>query len=308
MNSVVFFIERVFYNPSLLHRLLSYLLLPLSLLYGSIMFLRRKLATSKDYHLPIISVGNLTVGGTGKTPFIITLAKHYTDVAVIMRGYGRKSQGLKVVSYYGTIKEDVATSGDEATLIAKQTQACVIVSKDRDKAIQKAKELGCKLILLDDGFSKVGIKKFEILLFLASLPNRFTLPSGPFREFLCTKKYADLCLYEDRDYTKKVTITHPSSKMLLVTAIANPKRLDRFLPDTVIDKIYFKDHAFFDGDMIKKMMKERGAQSILVTQKDLVKIDFEIPHSVMELTLEIAPKHLEKIDHYINRFKTLNMV
>ena len=139
------------------------MLLPVSLLYGSLMWLRRVLAKPKDYGIPIVSIGNLIVGGSGKTPFVIELANRYEDVAIISRGYGRESSGLVVVSQYGKIECDVKTSGDEAMLMAQSTQATVIVSENRAIAIKQAKDMKAKLIILDDGFNKVDIKKYDIL-------------------------------------------------------------------------------------------------------------------------------------------------
>ena len=123
------------------------------------------LPKKKSFNVPIVSVGNLIVGGSGKTPFVIALASRFKNVAIISRGYGRKSQGLVEVSRNGEILVDVRQSGDEPMLMATSlSQASVIVSEDRHKAIELAREQGAKLIILDDGFNRVEIEKFEILL------------------------------------------------------------------------------------------------------------------------------------------------
>ena len=75
------------------------------------------MAVRKDFGIPIISVGNLVVGGSGKTPFTIAIAKELKDVAIISRGYGRKSKGLIEVSRKGMILTDVEHSGDEPMLV-----------------------------------------------------------------------------------------------------------------------------------------------------------------------------------------------
>ena len=125
-----------------------------------------KRASSKpiDFGIPIVSIGNIIIGGSGKTPLTIELAKKYEDVAIVLRGYGRESRGLYIVSNRGKIEQGVRVSGDEAMLLANSLpKATVIVSEDRKKAILKAKELGCKIVFLDDGFSKYDINKFDIL-------------------------------------------------------------------------------------------------------------------------------------------------
>lgn len=297
MNPFVQFFEKLFYNPSFLHRVVAFLLLPISLLYAFIVLIRRLLAKPVDFSIPIISVGNLTIGGSGKTPFIIQLCNRYKGACVISRGYGRDSKGMHLVSKKGKLLLDVKQAGDEAVLIATQTQADVIVSEDRTAAIEYAKkELAPSVILLDDGFSKVDILKYELLLYPQKLPNYLPLPSGPFREFFFCSYFADMILQEGRDFTRKVKIKNPTKKMVLVTAIANPSRLDPYLPSEVISKHYYSDHAYFDPKEVQMLLQHFEADSILVTQKDLVKIDFKIPLSVMELTLEIAPSHLQTLD------------
>jgi len=302
-KNIVSFFERLFFKPSLLDWAFIFLLTPLSLIYGSFMLIRRLISFKKSYNIPIISIGNLTVGGSGKTPFVIALASCYSGVYIISRGYGRESRGLIEVSSRGDILTDVFQSGDEAMLMAKSLpNASVIVSEDRKKAIELAKSRGAKLIILDDGFNRVDIKKFEILLFPKTIKNYFPFPAGAFREFYFSKYFADLNLIEDRDFKRVVNIKNPTNKMLLVTAISNPKRLDQFLPSGVIDKIYFKDHAYFDKKSLKEKMEKIGVNSLLITQKDEVKIkDFNLPLSIMELKLEINRDVLNIIDSYIKK-------
>ena len=160
-----------------------------------------------EFGVPVISIGNLIVGGSGKTPFAIYLAKNRDNVCVILRGYGRVSKGLHVVSKHGRILENVEISGDEAMLLAQALpRATVIVSIDRAEAIKKAKEMGCKLIILDDGFSKVNIKKFDILLRPKKEPeNVFCLPSGGYREPKMMYSVANMVLKEGIDFQRFVT-------------------------------------------------------------------------------------------------------
>jgi tetraacyldisaccharide 4'-kinase len=269
------------------------------------MLLRRVSTFQKSYSVPIISVGNLIVGGSGKTPFTIALAKHYDDITIISRGYGRQSQGLQEVSRHGKILSDVYTSGDEAMLMAKSLQnASLIVSEKRELAIEKAIDDGAKVIILDDGFNRVNIKKFEILLFPNSILNFLTFPAGPFREFYFTHYLADLSLKEGKEFKRIVEIVNQTEKMLLVTAISNPERLSPYLPENVIHKYYLEDHAYFDESELVKLALDLGATSLLVTQKDEVKMDgFKFPLSVMKLELEISGNILDPINQYIEGYQ-----
>jgi tetraacyldisaccharide 4'-kinase len=297
------FFEAMYFAPKWYHYPLILLLSPLSLIYGVIMYLRRSFTAKKAYDIPIISVGNLIVGGSGKTPFTIALASEFENVTIISRGYGRKSKGLVEVSRRGKILTDVGQSGDEPMLMAASpANASVIVSEDRDKAIKLAQENGAELIILDDGFNRVEIEKFETLLEPETIKNCLPFPAGPFREFWFAKSAADIIVKEGKDFVREVSVEDPRSKMLLVTAISNPERLERYLPQGVIKKIYLPDHAYFDEGEIKQWMDECGAESILCTSKDRVKMKgFDLPISELKLKLNIEDDIIKKIQKYIQR-------
>ena len=294
------FFETLFYRPQWYHWIIAILLLPLSLIYGIGMWLRRKLAKRKQYAVPIVSVGNLVIGGSGKTPFVIALAKHFADrkVAIISRGYGRQSSGLVEVSRMGEVLVSVEQSGDEAMLMARKSpHASVIVSENREPAIEKSIEEGAELILLDDGFNRVEIEKFEILLEPASLPNRLPLPSGPMREFAWCSRVADMQLKEGREYHRRVRYEHLTERMVLVTAIADPVRLEPYLPEGVIAKVTLEDHAYFDEKVLGDLLAKQKADSILTTEKDWVKMQhFKLPISRMKLELQIDEAAIAKIE------------
>ena len=295
------FFETMFFTPKWYHYPIILLLFPLSLVYGILMFLRRIFTPKNTFSIPIISVGNLIVGGSGKTPFVIALASRYEDVTIISRGYGRESQGLIQVSVKGKILTTVKESGDEPMLMAKSLpNASVIVSEERELAIELAMREGSKLIILDDGFNRVNIKKFEILLEPQMIKNYLPFPAGAFREFYWTKSYADILAKEEQDFKRKVSFENLSDKMLLVTAISNPHRLDRYLPEGVVAQVYMDDHAYFDEDELAKEMQKHDAKTLLVTQKDAVKMeDFKLPFSLMKLELEIEDEVFSSIDHYV---------
>lgn len=290
VSSLVLWVESYLLRPNLFQKFISFLLLPFAAIYCIIVTCKRKFANPKDYEIATISIGNLTIGGSGKTPLILSLAKDIKKPAIILRGYKRASKGLHVISYFGELKHGLHVSGDEAMLYSKMlSNAIVIVSEDRVKAIKKAKELGAKAILLDDGFSKANIKKFDILIEPNPLPkNSFCLPSGGYREPKSFEKYADLILQEQRDFTRVCTISNKSDNMVLVTAIANASRLDKYLPKEVTSRYVFPDHYQFDQDELKKILHVSRAKSILTTRKDWVKmLDFELPLSFLELEIVI---------------------
>lgn len=298
------FFEQMFFAPQWYHYPVILLLFPLSLLYGIMMTVRRMVTSKKDFSIPIISVGNLIVGGSGKTPFVIALASKLEDVVIISRGYGRKSKGLIQVSSRGEILTDVTQSGDEPMLMAVSLpKASVIVSEDREIAIVLAKEKGAKCIILDDGFNRVEIAKFEILLEPERIPNYLPFPAGAFREFWFNKKYADIVAKEGESFTRQVDFDNLRSKMLLVTAISNPSRLDTYLPEGIVQKVYLEDHAYFEEEKLKKLLLEYAAESLLVTQKDIVKMQgFKLPISQMKLKLEIKETIFTQVDEYIKGY------
>lgn len=298
------FFEEMFFTPKWYHYPLIVILSPLALLYGLMMFIRRKLTAKKDFGIPIVSVGNLIVGGSGKTPFVIALASRYEDVTVISRGYGRESKGLLKVSERGKILTTVEESGDEPMLIAVSLpQASVIVSEERHSAIELAKKEGSKLIIMDDGFNRVEIKKFEILLEPQSIQNILPFPSGAFREFSFSRKYADIVVKEGNSFIRNVSFENLTSKMILVTAISNPQRLDPYLPEGLVKKVYLEDHAYFDEVSLQESLEKYKAKSLLVTEKDAVKMqDFKLPLSHMKLKLDIVDEIFSGVDNYVNSY------
>jgi tetraacyldisaccharide 4'-kinase len=245
----------------------------------------------QDFGVRIIGVGNLNVGGSGKTPFVTALAKKTKDAAVILRGYGRNSKGMIVVKDKQNILVDVDTSGDEAMIYAtKLRDSVVIVSEDRKKAILKAKQMGIKVVFLDDAYSKHNIKKTDILIETDSKNTR-CLPSGPFRERLWSDKEV-IVVKEDIDFKREVKLLYKTKKMSFVTAIARPQRVDKYLPE-VVSKNYFEDHHNFTKEELEDILKRDASESLLVTYKDYVKIQrFGLKLSLLDLELDI--KNIEK--------------
>ena len=296
---VLIWIEEYLFFPNWIQRVLSFVLLPLSLIYLTLIVVKQFFSQPKSYGIKVISVGNLTLGGNGKTPFIISLVKsfHEKKIAIILRGYGRQSQGL----YVANEERNVKIIGDEASVyISKLPESLVIVSEDRVEGILKAKELGAELVILDDGFGKFDIAKFDILLESKNQPtNSFVLPSGGYRYPRFFKKYADLTLCEDVDFKRVVSIDEVGKEFVLITAISKPTRLDEFLPLSVQEKYYFKDHHNFTKDEIDSIMSLHENQQILTTTKDEVKLSqFGYPLTIINLDIEINKEKIAIIKAY----------
>jgi tetraacyldisaccharide 4'-kinase len=294
--------EQYLYHPSLIQKILSFLLLPLSWLYCLIAYFRYRRSRPKAMGIPVVSVGNLTVGGSGKTPVVSELAKQYEKPAIVLRGYGRKSRGMVVVKDKSTILCDVIKSGDEAMLYAKSLpNATVIVSEIRERGIAEAKAMGCEVVFLDDGYGKHSIEKLDLVIDVET-PNRFCLPSGAYREWL----WGDKCvvmLYEGKSFKRTVTVQNPTDKMVLVTAIARPERLDKYLPE-VSEKVYFEDHHMFTQGELEAIAERTGATSLLVTQKDFVKMSsFNLNLSCLELTIELDETLINTVKEYTDAKK-----
>ena len=151
--------------------------------------------------IPVISVGNLSVGGSGKTSLVRELIKKLSQdykVAIVMRGYKRKSKGLLVVANEGVIRADYEKAGDEAYLLAKyitlrNLNACVIVDENRVRGAKKAITLGSEIVVLDDGFQHRRIHRDVdiVLLKKQDLTDR-VIPFGRLREPLSSLKRASV--------------------------------------------------------------------------------------------------------------------
>ncbi len=304
-------IEGYLFSPSPLGILLAFLLLPFSLIYCSVSAISVLLQKKIAFPVPIISVGNLTIGGSGKSPFIAELSKRYDDCAIILRGYGRKSKGLAIVNIDGNLQCGVEQSGDEAMMLASLApKSLIIVSEDRILGIQKAIELGAKIVFLDDGY-RHGIEKYDILLRAQDEPKLpFCLPSGAYRLPRFFYKKSHLTLREGVDFKRIVMPPEEPRKYLFVSAISRAQRVLRYLEKLDIRGTYIlKDHSFFDEDSIKNRMRVYGAERALTTLKDKVKMEnFSFDVDVIALKIEINEKVFEGIEQYIAQFHGINIV
>ena len=169
------------------HRgLVPILLSPLSLVFRAVSEWKRRKSVAKSVPVPVVVVGNIYVGGTGKTPVTIALVRALREKGwtpgVISRGYGRSEDDVRLV----TPNADALLTGDEPLLIAQETKAPVAVSRYRYRAAQKLLELHPEvdLIISDDGLQHHALARdFEIAVVGArGLGNGWVLPAGPLRE------------------------------------------------------------------------------------------------------------------------------
>ncbi len=288
-------LTKIHYSKSLV----SLLLLPLSAVFLLISFIRKTLyqfnfLKSFKLKIPVIVVGNITSGGTGKTPLIIYLAnelkKNGYRPGIISRGYGSKIEGVMEVSQ----KSDVAEAGDEPMLIQKHTHLPVFVSKDRvlaAKALVK-KYAKTDVILSDDGIQHYRLRRdLEVLVIdgTRKFGNGYLLPAGPLREFRSKLKTVDaiVCNHKkviDGSYlmkykghllinlktNKKIHLNNLSLKNIhAIAGIGNPDRFFDYLKtyNILFSSSVFQDHYKFS----KKDFRDMNDKNIIMTEKDAVK-------------------------------------
>ncbi len=135
--------------------------------------------------LPVVSIGNLTVGGTGKTPLTLWLAdalqRRGLRPGILLRGYGGSAAGVTVVSDGGGPQASVAVAGDEAVMLARRFGGVVVTARKRIDGARRAAELGCRMVLLDDGFQHRALAR-DFDLVLVDGQRGALLPAGPNRE------------------------------------------------------------------------------------------------------------------------------
>ena len=203
-----------------MNRAASLALTPLSAIYGVAVrarnaLYRRGVFRSHRVSAPVISIGNLTTGGTGKTPLVewiaTELAQSNRRVCVLTRGYGRQTSGRVIVSDRDQVLADVNESGDEASLLAEHLsgKAAVICDANRVVAAHWAIEnFGSDVFVLDDGFQHRRIaRNLNIVTIDATNPwgNGRLLPAGTLREPRGSLARADCILITRSDQSDRVT-------------------------------------------------------------------------------------------------------
>ena len=295
-------------------RLLVGLLMPLAAGYRAGVAVRNALydhgwLPSERVAATVVSVGNLSVGGTGKTPTALWLAhalrRRGRRVALVARGYGKGTPGVVVVGD-GQPLVDPAAGGDEAVLLAVRSGLPVVTGERRVDAARAAiARFGCDTIVLDDGFQHRALARDADLVVLPAdgLAARL-LPAGPLREPAGALRRARAALVLGRadasvartpvpTFTGRIVptalvvpddvggfATHdladlPKRGVVAVAGVARPERFWRLLDDLgvqVVDRVRFPDHhPYAAGDLVR-LRAVSGAHALVTTEKDLVKL------------------------------------
>jgi tetraacyldisaccharide 4'-kinase len=220
---------------------------------------KRKLFKREKLPGFVLSIGNLTVGGTGKTPAVMTLAKWARDqghrVAVLSRGFGGRYRGELLEVSDGThVDANPRSAGDEPCLLAaKLSGVPVIISRKRLLAGSFAREkFGCDFFILDDGFQHLELKRdLDIVLMDASKPfgNGHLLPWGPLREPVSQLRRADAFIFT---HVGEDGAGSQAKEFLKERFPETPVSCARHLPDKVVFPVSKKTHepAFLKGKRV----------------------------------------------------------
>ena len=290
---------------------------------------RRGLFKQRQLSGFVVSIGNLTTGGTGKTPAVVMLGKWALEkgygVAILSRGYGgRYAEEVLEVSDGEHIKADPRKTGDEPYLLAEELKGIpILISRKRFLAGSYAHQMfDTEFFILDDGFQHLELKRdLDLVLLDSSRPfgNGHLLPWGPLREPIGQLVRADALIVTRLgkrvsrdgalDFLKKQFPAIPSfcadhvpdrvvfpylneeyepgflrgKRVLAFAGIAQPEEFKETLEGVGADIAYFKgfrDHYRFRLDEINtliKMKEELGAQYLITTQKDWMRISPEAP-------------------------------
>jgi tetraacyldisaccharide 4'-kinase len=308
---------------------------PLASIYGGVVRTRnalydRGLLRSRRLQGPVVSVGNLSAGGTGKTPFVILLGELFKargiKFDVLSRGYGRRSRGVRLVDPAGLPQE----FGDEPLLIARQLQAPVIVGEDRYQAgLCAESKFGPQLHLLDDGFQHRALARdFDIVLVTPQDAGDHLLPAGRLREPLKSLRRADAVVLasgasaESFPIDKKMVwrvrrgidpknLPAAPLRPVVFCAIARPQNFVLQLRVANIEPVaeaFYRDHHAYNEKDVRELLalKQRSeAGGFVTTEKDAVNLGGYLsalaPLTVVPVTMELsdAANALDTILHKI---------
>jgi tetraacyldisaccharide 4'-kinase len=302
------------------------LLAPLELLYGGLVRARNARFDRKPPERlgwPVISIGNLSVGGAGKTPLVICLAdllqREGMHPDVLSRGYGRSSHTVERVDSSGSAER----FGDEPLLVARDTGVPVYVGANRYEAGQLAeRELSPSGIhLLDDGFQHRQLaRNLDVVLMHGTDLHQRLLPAGRLREPLSSLRRADVIVLRQEDAELEFTLRSfvssdcrfwrvrrtlalktRAERAIAFCAIARPGEFfDGLIAAGVgiAERISFRDHHRYraaDIERLAKLGRRAGCDAFVITAKDEVKLDPAMrarlnavaPLSTATLTVEV---------------------
>lgn len=282
---------------------LSLALTPLSYLYRFACLVNRAATIQYRSRLPIICVGNVTMGGGGKTPTARAIMNHvkqhgrFRNPCFLMRGYGGNASGPVEVDPKIHTSWDV---GDEALMQVRY--APVIVSKNRKNGARLAEQRGYDLIIMDDGFQNFSLHKnlsFLVVDGNFGFGNGHCFPSGPLREPISQatqRAQATLIINPDenfdsrplgsaRKFDAKLELMHQKDQpqeqenknVVAFAGIAHPEKFFTTLEDagyTIHSRFGYPDHHVYTHDQLKKMYKrsEESGLPLVTTEKDWIRL------------------------------------
>ena len=291
--------------------LITFFLIPFSIITFVIIFLRKKIIKKINFNLPIICVGNIYLGGTGKTPLSIFIAKELLRI-------GKKP--LIVRKFYNSHL-------DEHSLIKKEFKN-FLLCENRVSGIFKAKQRNFDTVILDDGFQDYKIKKnLNIICFNQRqlIGNGLLLPAGPLRESLSSLKKAQLVLINGKrnikferkilKINKNLSIFYScykpinirkfkKKKLYAIAGIGNPNNFFQTLKDFNLDvkkKFFFPDHYQFSKNEILKIIEEAKDNNckVIMTEKDYYRIkkfnNRNLEYLKVSLEIKNKKKFIDKI-------------
>ena len=277
------------------------LLIPLSLITWIYIILKKTFIQKVKFNIPVICVGNIFIGGTGKTPLSIHIARKLSEngknPAIVRKYYkSHKDEHKMIISYYNKL----------------------ILNLNRSKGIYEAIEKGYDAAILDDGFQDYKIKKnLSIICFNSNqlIGNGYLFPSGPLRESLGSLRNADILIINgDRslDFEQKILKIQKdlkiyysnykplniqefkNKKLLVISGIGNPENFFKILKDNQMNiqkKMVYPDHYEFTKNEMLKIIEyaKKNDFQIVMTEKDYYKIkDFSLENiKYLKVKLEI---------------------
>ncbi|CAB9542499.1 Tetraacyldisaccharide 4'-kinase (EC [Bathymodiolus brooksi thiotrophic gill symbiont] len=293
--------------------IVHYLLLPLSVVFYVLSLIRRGLYrlglfTTHQFSVPVIVVGNITVGGTGKTPIVIALVEHFKQqgkkVGVVSRGYGGKLQD----STSQLVDEHSRTDrvGDEPMLIYQQTKVAVMVNKNRAQAVQDLiTQHKVGIVISDDGLQHYGMGRAVEICVENGFGNGFLLPAGPLRESKKRLKSVDFVMQSILKPIAFINLKTQQKQPLdyfqgqtchAVAGIGKPNKFFSTLIDLGIHLIQhpFKDHHLF----VAHDLNFKETHPILMTAKDCVKCTPFIDENmwVLQVEAQLDEDFLQQLD------------
>jgi len=272
---------------------------PLSAIYGAVTGSRnrlydRGLLRTHKLRGPVVSVGNLSAGGSGKTPFVILLGEQLkargVPFDILSRGYRRQTRGVLTVDPAGSASD----FGDEPLLLARHLQVPVILGESRYQAgLVAERKFGPQLHLLDDGFQHRSLARdFDIVLISAADLLDRLLPAGRLREPVTSLRRADVLVLTNEaalpgrviekqlvwKMRRGLRVDNPPERPIVFCGIARPLNFFTQIRQAGIEpaaEISFRDHhSYSQADLqhLVDLQSQRNAGGFLTTEKDAINL------------------------------------